>query len=101
MNLPTYSSLLLKCCIAAVLFLSLWLSSAQDFLAQDVLETSDIVLTLDADAHADDAFEQFAMISHVPTAIFVSLHSRYPQQLSQTVLSNCFPPPDRPPAQSV
>lgn len=84
-----------------MLFLSLWVNGAQDFLAQDVLETSDIVLTLDADTHADDAFEQLALISRAPAAIFFSLHAHYPQQLAQAVLPNCFPPPDRPPAQSV
>ena len=101
MKFPTYSSSLLKCCIAAVLFLSLWVSGAQDLCAQGVLENGKIVLTLDADTHADDAFEQVALISFAPTAIFASLHVRYPQQLAQTVLPNCFPPPDRPPAQSV
>ncbi|MDO8347130.1 MAG: hypothetical protein Q7S85_04460 [Rugosibacter sp.] len=94
-------SILLSCCLAAVLLLSVWVSGAQDLWTQDVLENGDIVLTLDADAHADDSFEQLALVSDAPSAIFVPLNASYPQQLARAVLSDSFPPPDRPPAESV
>lgn len=94
-------SMLLSCCLAAVLLFSLWVSGAQDLWTQDVLENGDIVLTLDADVHADDSFEQIALIPGIPPVIFVSHHASYPQQLARVVLSDSFPPPDRPPAESV
>lgn len=94
-------SVLLSCCLAAVLLFSLWVSGAQHFWTQDVLESADIELTLDADAHADDSFEQLALICRIPTAIFGSHHASYPQQAAHAVLSDSFPPPDRPPAESV
>lgn len=94
-------SVLISRCLAAVLLFSLWVSCAQDLWTQDVLENGDIVLTLDADAHADDSFEQLALVSDAPSAIFVSLNASYPQQLSRADLSDSFPPPDRPPAESV
>lgn len=94
-------SVLISCCLAAVLLFSLWASSAQNFWTQDVLENAEIVLTLDAGAHTDDSFEQIALIPGIPPAIFVPHHASYPQQPAASILSDCFPPPDRPPAKSV
>lgn len=84
-----------------MLLLSLWVSGAQELLTQNVLENGDIVLTLDADSHADDSSEQIALISPTPSALYVSHNAGYPQALAQPVLPNCFPPPDRPPAEFV
>ncbi len=94
-------SMLLSCCLATVLLFSLWVNGAQELWTHDVLENTDIELTLDADAHADDSFEQIALIVRIPPAIFVSHHASYPQQPARVVLSDSFPPPDRPPAESV
>ncbi len=101
MIFPRFSFSLLSCCLAAVLLFSLWVSGAQDLWTQDVLENGDIVLTLDANVHADDSFEQLALVSRTHPAISVSQNASYPQQLTRLVLPGCFPPPDRPPAESV
>lgn len=95
------SSFLFRCCLAAVLLFSLSASGAQDLWVQDVQENGDIVLTLDADSHANDSFEQVALISSASLTVFASRHVNYPQELAQAVAPNCFPPPDRPPAESV
>lgn len=99
MNFQKFSSSLLNCFIAAMLLLSLWVSGAQDLWTQDALGNSDMVLTLDADAHADDSFEQVALISGALPAISILHNPGYPQRRSQPVLPNCFQPPDRPPAE--
>lgn len=101
MNFMKSSSSLLSCCLAALLLFSLWVSGAQDLWVQDVQENGDIVLTLDADSHANDSFEQVALISRASLAVFVPHHVNYPQELAQVVVPNCFPPPDRPPAEPV
>jgi hypothetical protein len=93
--------LLFRCCLAALLLFSMWLSGAQDLWVQDVQENGDIVLTLDADSHANDSFEQAALISRVSLAVFVFHPAHYPQEMAQAVAPNCFPPPDRPPAEPV
>lgn len=101
MNFSVRPSALFRFCMALILLFSLWASAAQDMLTHNVLENGDIVLSLDADSHADDSFEQAALISHVLPAIFISHNPGYSQQRPQPVLPNCFPPPDRPPAEFV
>jgi cell division protein FtsX len=101
MNLMKLSSVLLSFFIAAVLLLSMWVAGAQDLYAQDVLENGEIVLTLDADSPSNDSLEQVALISRISYARFISHNDSYPQMLVRVVVPNCFPPPDRPPAEFV
>jgi hypothetical protein len=101
MNFLKSPSLLLNCCIAIMLLLSLWMSGAQDLLAHNALDNGDIALTLDADSHGNDSFEQTALISSTPSVLYVSHNTDYPQLLARPVPPNCFPPHDRPPAQFV
>jgi hypothetical protein len=101
MNFLKSPSLLLNCCIAIMLLLSLWMSGVQDLLAHNVLDNGDIELTLDADSHSNDSFEQTALISPTPSVLYVAHNADYPQLLARSVPSNCFTPPDRPPAQFV
>jgi len=84
-----------------MLLLSLWVSGVQDLWAQDALENCDIVLTLDADSHADDSLEQDALLSLVLLTPSVLPDASYPHEMARAALPNCFPPPDRPPAVSV
>jgi hypothetical protein len=101
MNFLKSTSLLLNCCIAIMLLLSLWMSGAQDLLTHNVLDNGDIELTLDADSHGNDSFEQTALISPTPSVLYVSNDADYPQLLARPVPPNCFTPPDRPPAKFV
>lgn len=101
MNFPSFSSSLLRYCLATVLLLTLLVSGVQDLWAQDALENCDIVLTLDADTHSDDSPERDALLSRTPLSLSVSLDVSYPPELALAALPNCFPPPDRPPAISV
>jgi len=92
---------LLRCCIAAMLLLSLWMSGAQDFWVQDALETGDIVLSLDADSNSDDPQRQDILFSHAQLVLSVPLDTSYPQELAQSVRHSYFSPPYRPPSASV
>lgn len=84
-----------------MLLLSLWMSGAQDLLAHNVLDNGNIELTLDADSHSNDSFEQTALISPAPPVLYVSRNAVYPQLPARPVPPNCFAPPDRPPAKLV
>jgi hypothetical protein len=84
-----------------MLLLSLWMSGVQDLLVHNVLDNGDVELTLDADFHSNDSFEQAALISSTPSVLFVSHNANYPQLLARSVPPSCFPPHDRPPAKFV
>ncbi len=82
-----------------MLLFSLWANVTQNFWMQDAQGNS--VLTQDEEPHADDSFEQPALISHALPAMGLLHQSVYLQQRPQPVLATCFPPPDRPPAEPV
>jgi hypothetical protein len=97
MNSQKSSSILISCCIAFVLLLSLWGSFGQHLYAQQQLDNGEIVLNFDEDSHANDSFEQIGLISRTLSAIFVAHDSSYPSELVLHVLPGCYLPPDRPP----
>jgi hypothetical protein len=90
--------LLLNCCIVIMLLLSLSMSSAQNLLTHDKLDSSVITLTIDADSNDNDAFEQPALVPRTPSVLYVAHNAEYPPQPAKPVAPNCFPPHDRPPA---
>jgi hypothetical protein len=98
MNFPKSSSLLLNCCLAIMLLLSLSISGAQNLLTHDELDNSAITLTIDADSNENDAFEQPALIPRMPSVLYVAHNAEYPPQPAKPISQNCFPPQDRPPA---
>lgn len=101
MNFLKYSSALFRCCLALTLLFSLWATGAQDIFVQDMPDQGGIVLNLDADSSADDAFEQLALVSGKIPDISMLQDCGYPRQVSHPLSTNCYSPPDRPPAQFV
>ncbi len=91
---------MLRFCLAAALLLSLWMSGAQDFWSHDVLESADIVLTLDADS-LDDARELIALLPHLLPSLSALPVPVFSETGFLLAVTGCFTPPDRPPAKFV
>lgn len=97
MNLS--GSFLFRCCLAAVLLLSLWVGGVQNFCVDQAVDASDIVLSVDGDSVADDAFDQLALFAGVSLPAIVFDVARYQQTQIRSIIPGYFTPPDRPPAE--